>query len=242
MKLAGARRFAAEPPYEYQPACKPGSVWPAGKTGKRDGHSSGTPVARRIKQPTRMTGPDRAEACASRHSYSVLLPVGFAVPPPLLEARCALTAPFHPCRDRYATWTRRSVLCGTVTEALLPPDVIRHRWSMEPGLSSPSAFRHWRGAAVRPTDDIAMGADRPAVKPRTCGWLTKSAALPTRVAWPFRSAAASLMPSLSKSAARPRARAARASATAASISAGDMSSSGVIDASQDRGSQTYYIR
>jgi len=32
-----------------------------------------------------------------------------------------------------------------------PPDVIRHRSSMEPGLSSPAAFRHWRGAAVRPT-------------------------------------------------------------------------------------------
>jgi len=27
-----------------------------------------------------------------------LLPVGFAVPLPLPEARCALTAPFHPCR------------------------------------------------------------------------------------------------------------------------------------------------
>ncbi len=30
--------------------------------------------------------------------YLVLLPKGFAVPPPLPEARCALTAPFHPCR------------------------------------------------------------------------------------------------------------------------------------------------
>src|SRR5438552_18603894 len=29
--------------------------------------------------------------------YSVLLPVGFAVPPALPPARCALTAPFHPC-------------------------------------------------------------------------------------------------------------------------------------------------
>jgi hypothetical protein len=28
--------------------------------------------------------------------YSVLLPVGFAVPSPLPETRCALTAPFHP--------------------------------------------------------------------------------------------------------------------------------------------------
>src|SRR6266851_2299369 len=27
---------------------------------------------------------------------------------------------------------------------------------MEPGLSSPATFRHWRGAAVRPTDGIGM--------------------------------------------------------------------------------------
>jgi len=26
------------------------------------------------------------------------LPVGFALPPPLPAPRCALTAPFHPCR------------------------------------------------------------------------------------------------------------------------------------------------
>src|SRR5260221_8587122 len=34
------------------------------------------------------------------HPYLVLLPVGFALPPPLPAARCALTAPFHPCRPR----------------------------------------------------------------------------------------------------------------------------------------------
>jgi hypothetical protein len=28
--------------------------------------------------------------------YSVLLPVGFTMPVPLLGPRCALTAPFHP--------------------------------------------------------------------------------------------------------------------------------------------------
>jgi len=50
-----------------------------------------------------MTGPDGPEACAPRHSYSVLLPVGFALPFPLPETRCALTAPFHPCRGQYAT-------------------------------------------------------------------------------------------------------------------------------------------
>jgi len=35
----------------------------------------------------------------SRRPYSVLLPVGFTVPLPLPAARCALTAPFHPCRS-----------------------------------------------------------------------------------------------------------------------------------------------
>jgi len=34
-----------------------------------------------------------------RRPYSVLLPVGFALPPALPQARCALTAPFHPCRS-----------------------------------------------------------------------------------------------------------------------------------------------
>jgi len=47
--------------------------------------------------------------------YSVLLPVGFTLPVPLPGRRCALTAPFHPCRgappESGAPW--RSALCGT---------------------------------------------------------------------------------------------------------------------------------
>src|SRR5262245_45060045 len=62
----------------------------------RNGHSSATPVARRLKQPTPTATRKKAEACVSCPPYSVLLPVGFAVPLPLPEARCALTAPFHP--------------------------------------------------------------------------------------------------------------------------------------------------
>src|ERR1700728_5338894 len=55
----------------------------------------------------------RLRAKASRRPYSVLLPVGFAMPPALPPARRALTATFHPCRGiHYAP--RRSVLCGTV--------------------------------------------------------------------------------------------------------------------------------
>ena len=51
----------------------------------------------------------RRGACPkTRRSYSVLLPVGFALPLPLPPARCALTAPFHPCRQN-----RRFAFCGT---------------------------------------------------------------------------------------------------------------------------------
>ncbi len=100
-----------------QPAYKPGSGRPAKKARRRDGHSSGTPVTRRLKQPTRTARSGHRSrnslARASRRPYSVLLPVGFALPPALPPPRCALTAPFHPCRGkRYAP--RRSVLCGTV--------------------------------------------------------------------------------------------------------------------------------
>ena len=45
------------------------------------------------------------------HPYSVLLPVGFAMPPPLPEARCALAAPFHPCSLDCSS--KRYNFCGT---------------------------------------------------------------------------------------------------------------------------------
>src|SRR5262249_61085538 len=72
--------------------------------------------------------------------YSVLLPVGFALPLPLPAARCALTAPFHPCPS--PPRHRRAVLLSVALSlGSPPPDVIRHRSSVEPGLSSPPAFR-----------------------------------------------------------------------------------------------------
>jgi hypothetical protein len=79
-----------------QTACKPGSV-PAGYAG--DGHSSGTSVAGRLARPTRTAA--RKPACRpkpARRPYLVLLPVGFTLPFPSPGTRCALTAPFHPCR------------------------------------------------------------------------------------------------------------------------------------------------
>ncbi len=83
-----------------QPACKPGSVWlPANR--KRSDHSSGMPVARHLTRPTRATGLKTGwQLALPRCPYSVLLPMGFSMPQPLLDARWALTPPFHPCPKR----------------------------------------------------------------------------------------------------------------------------------------------
>jgi hypothetical protein len=126
----------------------------------RDGHSSGMPVTRHLQQPTRTarSGHD-PEACASRRPYSVLLPVGFAVPPALPPARCALTAPFHPCRGKtlrtaavcslwHYPWARaRRMLSGTACPR--SPDFPPRQ---------PFGFA---GAAVRPTDANRDGAPGP---------------------------------------------------------------------------------
>jgi len=93
---------------------------------RRDGHSSGTGIAARLEQPTRTTGPgNRSPTLAGGHRpYSVLLPVGLAMPSPLPGPRCALTAPFHPYRVpkraavrslwRYPWGRPRRRLSGTV--------------------------------------------------------------------------------------------------------------------------------
>jgi len=129
---------------KYQPACKPGSVGHHSLAQViRDGHSSGTMFAHGLEQPTRtasLTSPCGVIAFANLprcRPYSVLLPVWFAMPFPLPDTRCALTAPFHPCSVR----RRSGSFSVALSLGLPPPDVIRHRMSMEPGLSSPAAFR-----------------------------------------------------------------------------------------------------
>src|SRR5271155_76018 len=79
--------------------------------------------------------------------YSVLLPVGFTMPFPLPATRCALTAPFHPCRSMTCTG-RRFAFCGTVpgvapagrypapcfrgARTFLPPGVAARRATIRP--------------------------------------------------------------------------------------------------------------
>jgi hypothetical protein len=115
-----------------QMACKPGSV-PAGLPAM-DGHSSGMCVATHLTRPTRAAIRKRITC----RPYLVLLPVGLALPLLLPGTRCALTAPFQPCRGFRPVG---GVISVALSLGSPPPDVIRHRVSVEPGLSSTPCFR-----------------------------------------------------------------------------------------------------
>jgi len=102
-KLAGARRgYRRAPLFSRQPAYKPGS----GRHANVFACVTAIPLGRRLpgvssNLPGRQN-PDRSRSrcvrTASRRPYSVLLPVGFALPLASPPVRCALTAPFHPYR------------------------------------------------------------------------------------------------------------------------------------------------
>src|SRR3954467_6731554 len=66
-------------------------------------------------RPERQRGrPARQRQSTACRSYLVLLPVGFALPPPLPATRCALTAPFQPCRPPPLRQSGSAVcFCGT---------------------------------------------------------------------------------------------------------------------------------
>ena len=87
---------------EDQTAYKPGSVPAPLRTRWMTIHL-GRPLPDASRdRPGRRHGsrlPTLPPAC---RPYLVLLPVGFALPPPLPGARCALTAPFHPYRPSWA--------------------------------------------------------------------------------------------------------------------------------------------
>jgi hypothetical protein len=146
----GARRGCAGPLiFRHQPACKPGFVGHRLLAQTvRDGHSSGTMFAHCLEQPTRtasLTTP--CGVIALRRTSRVAVPIRSC-------SRCGLPCRFR-CRTRGAllphlfTLTtptpRREKASGSFSVALSlgspPPDVIRHRLSMEPGLSSPATFR-----------------------------------------------------------------------------------------------------
>jgi hypothetical protein len=139
--LLGRRRLIR------QLACKPGSVWRRCRRVTTIHLGRPLPDASRYL-PGRLAG-KQTWAKALRRPYSVLLPVGFTVPDPLPGPRWALTPPFHPYlagRNRHGGLLSVALSLGSP-----PPDVIRHRVSVEPGLSSPAAFRH---LPVRPSSRL----------------------------------------------------------------------------------------
>ena len=134
------RSLPERPSSTHQPACKPGSVGRRGFYSARDGHSSGATLARGLKQPTRAAGPDKTGRSLFRAA-----PIRFC-------SRWGLPCRSR-CRSRGALLPHRFTLARSPKEAigglfsvalslgLPPPDVIRHRMSKEPGLSSTAAFR-----------------------------------------------------------------------------------------------------
>ena len=156
---------------KYQPACKPGSVGHRSLAQAiRDGHSSGTMLAHGLEQPTRtasLTSPCGVIAFANGprcRPYSVLLPVWFAMPFPLPDTRCALTAPFHPYRAEAPKGEGgRFVLCGTFP-GVAPAGRYPAPYVDGARTFLPRSLSTIAGAAVRPTDAIRMRAHARRVK------------------------------------------------------------------------------
>jgi hypothetical protein len=140
---------------KYQLACKPGSVRPERTPAWRpffwDGHCC--PPLATYPDGAPETEPDRKRSCAipirscSRWGlpcHACYQPCGGLLPHPFTLAP-PVFAPVYGEKGR-----RGGLFSVALSLGLPPPDVIRHRISMEPGLSSPAAFRHWSGAAARP--------------------------------------------------------------------------------------------
>ena len=171
-------------PSTYQPACKPGSV---GRRANppRDGHSSGTPLARRLQQPTRTTGPGhRVPGQLAPRAVPIRSCSRWGLP---CRFRCRKRGALLPHRFTLAVSLaggRRFTFCGTfpgirrACARFLPPDVIRHRMSMEPGLSSQGRLSALPQAAVRPTDATDVGAFRSEINDVRATSLTDRAASP----------------------------------------------------------------
>jgi len=132
-------RYKAFRSRKCQPACKPGSVWPQRLAApERGGHSSWARIAARLVQPTRAAGRK--------------LPRGFPLMPPLFGLAPGVVYRAIPVTGNavgsYPTLSplpgrRRpgGLLSVALSLGSPPPDVIRHRVSREPGLSSHAAFR-----------------------------------------------------------------------------------------------------
>ena len=158
----GARRVLRRTPLTHQPACKPGSV----------GHRPQGPHVTAIPLERQFLG-----ASSNLPGRPIQTPISEISPraaPIRFCSRWGLPCRSR-CRNRGALLPHRFTLAreagGLFSVALSlrlpPPDVIRHRMSKEPGLSSPAIFRSLPKRPSSRLTLLGMGVDRAAVK---CGW------------------------------------------------------------------------
>jgi len=112
----------------------------------RDSHSSGTPVARRLAQPTRTAGLETGLGLLPDPAVPIRSCSRWGLP----CRRCyqlrggLLLHPFTLTPDRSFDRGRGGLLSVALSLRSPSPGVTRHRVSLEPGLSSPAAFRRLR--------------------------------------------------------------------------------------------------
>ena len=132
-----------------QPACKPGFVWRAG-FARAMAIPLGRPLpAASSNQPGQRSGDGSKDFSTEKRLASPLF--GFAPGGACHAAHVAMRA-VRSCR------TVSPLPCGGLLSVALslglpPPEVIRHRVSVEPGLSSAA-----NAAAIRPADPVHIGA------------------------------------------------------------------------------------
>ena len=152
----GPGGFATGPPFMHQPTCKPGSVgrvaWrfqdaPEGAFATR---VTAIPLGRRLPgASSNLPGrpdPDTDPGIAPVPSLFGLAPGGVCRAADVAAGAVRSYRTLSPLPRQYAT--RRGGLLSVAlslkphpARGSAPPDVIRHRISVEPGLSSPATFR-----------------------------------------------------------------------------------------------------
>lgn len=121
-----------------QLACKPGSVWPSPLAAReRGGHSSWTHVAMRLMQPTRAVSRKQPSRVSPR-TAPIRSCSRWGLP---CRSCCQSRGGLLPHPFTLTTTDRGGLLSVALSLGSPPPAINRHRVSMEPGLSSPAAFR-----------------------------------------------------------------------------------------------------
>src|SRR3954469_23566585 len=120
-----------------------------------DDHSSGTPVTERLARPTRATTRKHRCRLPGVSPLFGLAPGGVCRAASVAGRAVGSYPTVSPLPSRFTQGANRAGGLFSVALSLgsPPPDVIRHRVSVEPGLSSPDGCPS--GAAIQPSDPEA---------------------------------------------------------------------------------------